>query len=189
MWKEIIIVAYVYVFIVKKLKYHIKNIKYNETGNWKTGGPCWPCIAHKYTHLRHEDSKENLTEGLMLLSYYIERYVNVKSTSIKYFMCVLQIAPTRENLVEFQLRIISAKLFLNPAWTVVSDKNYLIVLLLCRHRNRLCTEWNYVINCKSMAMQGTSMASYINLQPKTWSKTLRLQVQENTSILKILFFV
>ena len=57
------IAAYVYVFIVKKLKYHIKKSKYYETGNWKTGGPCCPyiahliAIAHKYTQLRHEKPK------------------------------------------------------------------------------------------------------------------------------------
>ena len=62
--------------------------------NWKTGGPCRPYIAHlsarahKYTHLRHEESKENLTAGLgrnilKFLPYYIDKYVNVKSTSIK----------------------------------------------------------------------------------------------------------
>ena len=36
-----------------------------------TGGPCWHYIAHlsarahKYTRLRHEESKENLTAGLV----------------------------------------------------------------------------------------------------------------------------
>ena len=61
--KEITIEAYFYVFIVKKLKDHIQNSKYYETDNLKTG-------AHKYTHLRQ------------FLPYYIEKYVNVKSTSI-----------------------------------------------------------------------------------------------------------
>ena len=91
-WKEIAIATYCYVFIVKKLNYHIKNSKYYETGNWKTGGHCWPYIsqvnarAHKYTW-RHEESKEILTAGLgrnilKFLPYYIEKYVNVQSTSI-----------------------------------------------------------------------------------------------------------
>ena len=68
MWKEITIAAYV--FIVKKLKDHIKNSKYYETANLKTGGPCWHYIAHPstrahtYTHLRHKESKENLTADL-----------------------------------------------------------------------------------------------------------------------------
>ena len=63
MWKEITIAAYVYVFIVKKVKDHIINSKYYETVNLKTGVPCWHFIAllgakaHKYTHLRHEESK------------------------------------------------------------------------------------------------------------------------------------
>ena len=67
---EITIAAFVYVFIVKKLNNHIKNSKYYEAVNLKTGGPCWHYIAylsaraHKYTHLRHEESKENLTAGL-----------------------------------------------------------------------------------------------------------------------------
>ena len=67
---EIPIAAYVCVFIVKKLKYRVKNNKYYETANLKTGGPCWHYIAylsaraHKYTHSRHEESKENLTAGL-----------------------------------------------------------------------------------------------------------------------------
>ena len=58
------------VFIVKKLKDHIKISKYYETAKLKTGGPCWHYIAqlsaraHKYTHLRHEQLKENLTAGL-----------------------------------------------------------------------------------------------------------------------------
>ena len=68
--KEIIIAAYVYVFIVKKLKDHIKNSKYYETANLETGGACWHFIAHmsasahKYTHSRHEESRDNLTAGL-----------------------------------------------------------------------------------------------------------------------------
>ena len=67
MWKEIRIAAYVYVFIVKKLKDHIKISEYDETANLKTGGPCRHYNAHlsaryhTYTHLRHEESKENLT--------------------------------------------------------------------------------------------------------------------------------
>ena len=58
--------SYDYVFIVNKLKDHIKNRNYYETANLKTGGPCWHYIAHlsarahKYTHLRHEE----LTAGL-----------------------------------------------------------------------------------------------------------------------------
>ena len=58
------------VFIVKKLKDCIKNGKYYETANLKTGGPYWrdfahlSARAHNYTHLRHEESKENLTAGL-----------------------------------------------------------------------------------------------------------------------------
>ena len=69
MWKEINISAYNYVLIVKKLKDHIKNSKYYETANLKTGRPFWHYIAHliarahMYTHLRHEESKENLTAG------------------------------------------------------------------------------------------------------------------------------
>ena len=45
----------------------IVNIK--KTANLKTRGPCWYYIAHrsawadKYKHLRHEESKENLTAG------------------------------------------------------------------------------------------------------------------------------
>ena len=78
----------------------------DKTGNWKTGGPCLPHIAHKYTNLRHEESKENLTADLgrnvlNFLPSYIEKYVNVKSTSIK-FLCVLQTEPTRANLVDVQ---------------------------------------------------------------------------------------
>ena len=76
------------------MKDHLKNSKYYETGNWKTGGPSWSynarlgTIAHKYTHLRHEESMENLAAGLgrnilKFLHHYIEKYVNVKSTSIK----------------------------------------------------------------------------------------------------------
>ena len=41
MWIKITIAAYVYVFILKKLKDHIKSSKYYETANLKTGGPCW----------------------------------------------------------------------------------------------------------------------------------------------------
>ena len=58
--KESTIAAYVYVFIVKKLKDHIKNSKHYETANLKTGGPSWHYIdhlsarAHKFTHLIHE---------------------------------------------------------------------------------------------------------------------------------------
>ena len=68
MWNEITIAAYVYVYIVKKLKDHIKNNKYYETANLKTGGPCYYIAyliarAHKYKHLRHEESNENLTAG------------------------------------------------------------------------------------------------------------------------------
>ena len=61
MWKEITIAAYVYVFIIKKLKDHTKNSKYYEIANFKEGGPCWhytahlSAWAHKYTHLRHEN--------------------------------------------------------------------------------------------------------------------------------------
>ena len=68
--KEITIAAYVYVFIVKKSKDHIKNSKYYETAYLKKGGPCWHFIAHlgakayKYTHLRHEESKGHFTAGL-----------------------------------------------------------------------------------------------------------------------------
>ena len=46
-----------YVFIVKKMEDHIKNGKYYETANLKTGGPYWHYIshlstrAHNYTHL------------------------------------------------------------------------------------------------------------------------------------------
>ena len=83
-----------YVSSVKKLKDHIKNSKYYENGNWKTGGPCWSYIAHlsarahKYANYRHEELKENLTAGLgrnilKFLPYYIEKDVNVKSTSSK----------------------------------------------------------------------------------------------------------
>ena len=70
MSKEITIAAYVYVFIVKKLKDHVKNSKFYYTANLKTEGPCWHYIAHlsarahKYTHLRHEESTGNLTAGL-----------------------------------------------------------------------------------------------------------------------------
>ena len=70
MRKETTIAAYVYVFIVKKLKDHIKNSKYYETDNLKTGGHCWHYIAHlsarahTYIHLRHEESKAILTAGL-----------------------------------------------------------------------------------------------------------------------------
>ena len=70
MWKEITIEAYVYVFIVKKLKENVNNSKFYLTANVKTKGPCWHYIAHlsarahTYTHLRHEESKENLTAGL-----------------------------------------------------------------------------------------------------------------------------
>ena len=35
-----------YVSSGKKLTDHIKNSKYYETDNWKTGGPCSPYIAH-----------------------------------------------------------------------------------------------------------------------------------------------
>ena len=76
MWKEITIAAYVYVFIVKKLKDHIKNSKYYETANLKTGETCLNYIAHlsarahNYTPLRHE-SKENMTAvfGRILWSF------------------------------------------------------------------------------------------------------------------------
>ena len=57
------------VFIVKKLIIS-KSSKYYKTANLKTGEPCWHYIAHlsarahKYSHLRHEESKETLTEGL-----------------------------------------------------------------------------------------------------------------------------
>ena len=62
-----------------------------------------PECKSSYTHLRHEDSKDNLIAGLgrnilKFFSYYIEKYVNVKSTSIKLFMCVLQLASTRALL-------------------------------------------------------------------------------------------
>ena len=40
---------YVYVFIVKKSKDHIKNSKYYVTPILETGGPCWHYIAHLST--------------------------------------------------------------------------------------------------------------------------------------------
>ena len=55
--QEITIAAYVYVFIVKKLKDNIKNSKYCETVYQKKGEPCWRYIAHlsarahTYTHI------------------------------------------------------------------------------------------------------------------------------------------
>ena len=45
MWTEITIAVYVYVFVVKKLKDHIKNSNH-EIANLKTGGPCWHYIGH-----------------------------------------------------------------------------------------------------------------------------------------------
>ena len=48
----------------------VKNSQYYETANSKTGGNCWHYIAHlsarahNYTHLRHEESRENSTAGL-----------------------------------------------------------------------------------------------------------------------------
>ena len=79
MWKEITIAAYVYVFIIKKLKDLIKKSKYYKTADLKTGGPCWHYIAHlsarahKYTHLRHDKSNENSTAGLSRIfwSFYL----------------------------------------------------------------------------------------------------------------------
>ena len=59
----------------------------------------------------------------------------------------------------------------NPAWQVVSDRNNLIDFLFCHHCNKLCTEWNYVSNCKSGTMQGTSMQSFINLQPMVFEES------------------
>ena len=61
------------------LKDRIKNSKYYETANLKTGGHFWHYIAHlsarahKYTHLRHAESKENLTAGLgrIIWSFWI----------------------------------------------------------------------------------------------------------------------
>ena len=59
-----------FLYLLLGLKDHIKNIKYYKTANLKTGGPCWHYIIHlsaranKYTHLRHEESKQNLTAGL-----------------------------------------------------------------------------------------------------------------------------
>ena len=83
----------VYVFIVKKLKDHIKIVNIMKLAIGKQEDR-WPYIAHlsarahKYTHLRHEESNKNLTIGfgrniLKFLLYYIEKYVDVKSTSTK----------------------------------------------------------------------------------------------------------
>ena len=70
MSKKITSAAYVYECIFKKLKDHIKNSKYYETDNLKTGGPCWHNIAHlnarahKYTHLRHAKNKSKFDSRL-----------------------------------------------------------------------------------------------------------------------------
>ena len=67
----------------------ITKSKYYETANLKTGIPCWHYIAHlsarahKYTHLRHEQFDSRFRQNILkFLPYYIEKYVNVKSTSI-----------------------------------------------------------------------------------------------------------
>ena len=52
-----------YVFIVKKLKDHIKNRKYYEAAKLKNGGRCWQYIAHlsarahKYTHFKIQNAR------------------------------------------------------------------------------------------------------------------------------------
>ena len=92
MWKEITTAAYVYVFIVKKIKDNVRKNRY-ETDNLKTGGPCWLYSSLEYKSSQVYTFKTWIIKGnfdsrfrqnmLKFLPYYIEKYVNVKSTSIK----------------------------------------------------------------------------------------------------------